>query len=80
VNVLAMPGVPPVAELAQLGVARVSVGGSFAFAALGGLVAAATELRDRGTYGYRTASALGREAAQRAFTPAATPAAPPRRR
>jgi 2-methylisocitrate lyase-like PEP mutase family enzyme len=69
VNVLAAPGVPPVAELAQLGVARVSVGGSFAFAALGGLVAAATELRDHGTYGYRTASARGREAAQRAFNP-----------
>jgi len=80
VNVLAMPGVPPVAELAQLGVARVSVGGSFAFAALGGLVAAATELRDHGAYGYSTVSALGRKAAQRAFTPpTATPptATPP---
>ena len=33
VNVLARPGAPTVAELAQLGVARVSVGGGFAFVA-----------------------------------------------
>jgi 2-methylisocitrate lyase-like PEP mutase family enzyme len=52
VNVLAMPACPPVAELAELGVARVSIGGAFAYAALAGLIDAATELRDRGTYGY----------------------------
>src|SRR3984885_12768620 len=34
VNVLAVPGCPPVAELAGLGVARVSVGGAFAWAAV----------------------------------------------
>ena len=68
VNVLAMPGVPPVAELAAAGVSRISVGGAFAFAALGALVSAATELRDQGTYGFRTASALGRDAAERAFS------------
>ncbi|MDT4918482.1 MAG: hypothetical protein QOH89_3182, partial [Pseudonocardiales bacterium] len=38
VNVLALPGAPPVAELAQLGVARVSVGSGFALTALGALV------------------------------------------
>ena len=38
VNVLALRGVPTVAELASLGVARISVGGAFAFAALGGAV------------------------------------------
>jgi 2-methylisocitrate lyase-like PEP mutase family enzyme len=67
VNVLAMPGVPPVAELAEAGVSRVSVGGAFAYAALAGLVSAATELRDHGTYGFRAATAAGRAAAARAF-------------
>ena len=67
VNVLAMPGVPPVAELAEAGVSRVSVGGAFAYAALGALVTAATELRDHGSYGFRIATATGREAAGRAF-------------
>ena len=47
-----MPGTPPVSELAGVGVSRVSVGGALAFAALGALVEAATELRDKGTYGY----------------------------
>jgi 2-methylisocitrate lyase-like PEP mutase family enzyme len=52
VNVLAMPGVPPTAELRSLGVRRVSTGGSLAWAAYGGLARAATELRDHGTYGF----------------------------
>ena len=66
VNVLAMAGAPPVGELAEAGVSRVSVGGAFAFAALGALAGAATELRDRGTYGYLAGSATGRRAVQRA--------------
>ncbi len=68
VNVLALEGMPPVAELAEAGVSRISIGGSFAFAALGALVAAATELRDHGTYGFQTASTLGRSAVRRAFS------------
>lgn len=68
VNVLAMPGTPAVAELAGLGVARISVGGAFAYAALGALVEAATELRDTGTYGYLRDSAAGRRAARSAFS------------
>lgn len=52
VNVLAWPGLPPLAELEAAGVRRVSVGGAFAYAAYAGLVDAATELRDRGTYGW----------------------------
>jgi 2-methylisocitrate lyase-like PEP mutase family enzyme len=72
VNVLAMSGVPPVPELADAGVARISVGGSFAFAALGALVSAATELRDQGTYGYRKTSSIGSKAAQRAFSAGAS--------
>jgi hypothetical protein len=42
----------------------VSVGGAFAFAALGALVDAATELRDKGTYGYLADSKTGRQAIQ----------------
>jgi 2-methylisocitrate lyase-like PEP mutase family enzyme len=67
VNVLAMPGVPPAADLAAAGVARISVGGAFAYAALGALVTAATELRDQGSYGFRAGTAAGRDAALRAF-------------
>ncbi|MGY6501936.1 MAG: isocitrate lyase/PEP mutase family protein [Acidimicrobiales bacterium] len=52
VNVLALPGVPAVGELALAGVARVSVGAAFVYAAYAGLVDAASELRDEGTFGY----------------------------
>ena len=52
VNVLALPGCPPVAELAAAGVSRISAGGSFSRVAYGTLAGAAAELRDRGTYGY----------------------------
>lgn len=41
-----------VAELSEAGVRRVSVGGSFARAALGGLMKAAAEVRNSGTFGY----------------------------
>lgn len=52
VNVLAMPGCPSVGELASIGVARVSVGGAFAYAALAAMIDAARELKNAGTYGY----------------------------
>ena len=52
VNVLVVPGSPPVAELADLGVARISVGGSFAWVAYAAVLEAAVELRDSGTYSY----------------------------
>ncbi len=67
VNVLVLPGGPTVAELAELGVARISVGGSFAFAALGALVSAARELLDAGTHGYLAQARSGREMADEAF-------------
>jgi 2-methylisocitrate lyase-like PEP mutase family enzyme len=67
VNVLALEGAPPVAELARAGVSRISVGGSFAFAAIEAVVSAATELREQGTYGFRANSAAGAAAARRAF-------------
>jgi 2-methylisocitrate lyase-like PEP mutase family enzyme len=68
VNVLARTGLPPVSELAELGVSRVSVGGHFAFAAIAGLIAAATELRDEGTYGFAKASSAGARGAREAFS------------
>jgi 2-methylisocitrate lyase-like PEP mutase family enzyme len=67
VNVLAWPGAPPVAELAAVGVKRVSVGGAFAFAALGEVVAAARELREQGTYGFWQSAKAGAQAARSAF-------------
>ncbi len=67
VNVLARPGVPPVAELAELGVSRVSVGGAFAFASLAALIEAAEELRGPGTYGYTERAAAGVRGVRAAF-------------
>jgi 2-methylisocitrate lyase-like PEP mutase family enzyme len=67
VNVLARPAAPTVGELAELGVARISVGGAFAFAALGALVGAARELREAGTYEFADFARIGVEAARRAF-------------
>jgi 2-methylisocitrate lyase-like PEP mutase family enzyme len=67
VNVLALPGMPPVAELAAAGVARISTGGAFAFAAVGAVVEAARELREDGTYGYWPRAQEGSAAAKAAF-------------
>jgi 2-methylisocitrate lyase-like PEP mutase family enzyme len=69
VNVLALPGAPPVAELAEAGVARVSVGGAFAFAALGATADAARELLEQGTYGFWELAGPGAKAARAAFRP-----------
>jgi 2-methylisocitrate lyase-like PEP mutase family enzyme len=69
VNVLALADAPTVAELAELGVARISVGGAFAFAALGALADAARELQTAGTYGFWRNAATGRQAARAAFRP-----------
>ena len=52
VNVLALPNVPPVSELAAAGVRRVSVGSGFNLVALGATIDAARELLDEGTYGF----------------------------
>lgn len=51
VNVMAGPGAPTVAELAAVGVRRISVGGALAQAAYGAARAAARELLGPGTYG-----------------------------
>jgi 2-methylisocitrate lyase-like PEP mutase family enzyme len=66
VNVLTWPGLPPVAELEEAGVRRVSVGGAFAYAAYSGLVDAAAELRGHGTYGWFEQTGKGSQAFKRA--------------
>lgn len=68
VNVLASTGMPSVAELAEAGVARISIGGAFAYAAYGTAVGAASELRFRGTFGFRDNAQEGRSATLDAFS------------
>jgi len=68
INVIALPNAPSVAELASLGVGRVSVGGAFAWVALGAVVEAANELREQGTYGYFARTGEGSKAARAAFS------------
>jgi 2-methylisocitrate lyase-like PEP mutase family enzyme len=67
VNVLALPKGPTVAELAEAGVRRISVGGAFAFAAYGALVEAAREFLDEGTYGFWDRAKVGGAAVRDAF-------------
>lgn len=76
VNVLARPGAPPVSELAAAGVSRVSVGGAFAFAALGAAVEAAKELREEGTYAFWDRAGIGAKAAHEAFVQSNTRGVP----
>ena len=49
-NILAVPGTPPISELARLGVARVSVGSGFMRATLTALRRMAEEFKNSGTY------------------------------
>jgi 2-methylisocitrate lyase-like PEP mutase family enzyme len=67
VNVLVRGATPSVAELAELGVARVSVGGHFAFAALAAAREAAQELLEGRGYAFAERSAAGARAAREAF-------------
>jgi 2-methylisocitrate lyase-like PEP mutase family enzyme len=67
-NVLVTAASPTVAELAAMGVARISVGGAFAYAAMAAVIDAARELRDQGTYGYTAKVPAARTAARAAFS------------
>jgi 2-methylisocitrate lyase-like PEP mutase family enzyme len=67
VNVLVLPGMPTVDELADAGVSRISVGGAFAFAAYGAAAAAGRELLESGTYGYWETAGTGAKAVREAF-------------
>jgi len=66
-NVLALPGTPPVADLAELGVKRISVGSGFSLVAFGAVAEAARELLDDGTYGYWDLARTGGAARDAAF-------------
>ncbi|WP_036554382.1 isocitrate lyase/PEP mutase family protein [Nocardioides insulae] len=66
VNVLLVPGGPGPAELAEFGVARISVGGTFAWTALSALVESARDLLAGGT-GFFDRVQPGRGLVDRAF-------------
>lgn len=67
VNVLCLPGGPNVAELASVGVARISVGSAFYNVALGALANAAREWREKGTHEFWHAAIAGIQAGKQAF-------------
>lgn len=66
-NVLMGPGGASVADLAALGVRRISVGGSLYRAAMGGFLRAARDLKDKGTFGW-AADAMPHGDLTKAFT------------
>jgi 2-methylisocitrate lyase-like PEP mutase family enzyme len=70
VNVLLRPGGPTVGQLGEVGVRRISVGGTLARIALGALADAARHVRDDGQYAPDEPALDGRLAAA-AFSPAA---------
>jgi 2-methylisocitrate lyase-like PEP mutase family enzyme len=59
INVMVRKGLPPVSELENLGVARVSFGPSASYASMGLLKRAATEVLEKGTYGTLVDGAIG---------------------
>ena len=61
VNVLAGSEVASVAEMAALGVRRISVGGQLARAAWAGFLAAMTETAESGTFGWIERATPGAE-------------------
>jgi 2-methylisocitrate lyase-like PEP mutase family enzyme len=69
VNVLCLPGGPDVAALAAVGVARISVGSAFFNVAMGALVEAAREWRERGTHAFWQRALVGIAATKPAFGP-----------
>ena len=67
VNVIVRPGGPTVAQLAEAGVARISVGGSLAWVAVAAVADAARELKDAGTVAFLDRAKEGASLARRAF-------------
>lgn len=67
VNVLALPGTAPVAELAAIGVKRISVGSGFSNVAAGALAEAGRELLEHGTYEYWATGITGMGLIHEAF-------------
>jgi 2-methylisocitrate lyase-like PEP mutase family enzyme len=68
VNVIVRAGGPVVGELAEAGVARISVGGSLAWVSVAAVAAAATELREAGTLGFLDHVKDGVQLGRRAYT------------
>jgi 2-methylisocitrate lyase-like PEP mutase family enzyme len=68
VNVLALPNLPPITELRELGVARVSIGGAFFYAAFGAAADAAKEFLDQGTFGFWDLAGRGLQATHRTLS------------
>ena len=69
VSVLVLPGVPPIEQLAELGVARVSVGSELSYVALAAVADAARDLLAGGEIGYWPAVGAGMALAKEAFPP-----------
>lgn len=67
VNVLVLPGGPAVAELAEAGVRRISVGGAFSYVAAGAVAAAARELLEHGTTEFMPQVVDGARVARQAY-------------
>jgi 2-methylisocitrate lyase-like PEP mutase family enzyme len=67
VSVLALPNAPTVAQMGEIGVARISVGGTLAWVAYGAAVEAARELLGSGTYGFHAVASPGRAAVRSAL-------------
>lgn len=67
VNVLCLPGGPTVPELAEAGVARISVGSAFYHVAMAALAAAAQEWKQEGTHAFWGQAVAGMAATKPAF-------------
>lgn len=67
VNVLITPNAPTIAELAELGVSRISVGGAIAVAAYGFAVDAVKELQEKGAASYWGQAGAARDAMAASF-------------
>lgn len=67
INILAVPGTPPIAELARLGVARVSVGSGPMRATLALVRRIAQELKEHGTYAAFTEATISHGEVNRLF-------------
>jgi 2-methylisocitrate lyase-like PEP mutase family enzyme len=68
INVLALPGTAPVAELRAIGVKRISIGSGFSAVANGALVQAGQELLERGTYDFWGTAIAGMGVTHDAFS------------
>jgi 2-methylisocitrate lyase-like PEP mutase family enzyme len=67
VNVLLLPGGPGISELADVGVARISVGSAFQNVAVGALARAGRQLLDERSSAWMDLAAEGRKAIAAAF-------------